>query len=110
VVLSINDAGAFGAIRALEEAGIGPDQVIVSSIDAEQLATQYIRKCYYMRGSLNVGRREIAQHLIYMMIRLLAGGSVPETITRPQGEMITRANLAEYEATGAATTPLPDSC
>jgi len=110
VIVSINDAGALGAIRALEAAGIGPDEVIISSIDGEQLALEYIRNCYYMRGSLYVGRRETGQYLVNIMVRLLGGGTVPEIILRPKGEMITIANVDIYAASGQSAPPAPDIC
>jgi ABC-type sugar transport system substrate-binding protein len=110
VIVSINDAGALGAIRALDEAGIGPDKVIISSIDGEQLALEYIRRCYYMRGSLYVGRRETAQYLINIMVRLLGNGPVPETIVRPMGEMITQENVNIYAPLGQDTPTASDAC
>ena len=35
VILSINDAGSYGAIQAMEAADIDPSSVIISSVDAE---------------------------------------------------------------------------
>ncbi|HLU08384.1 MAG TPA: protein kinase, partial [Oceanobacillus sp.] len=48
IILSINDAGSYGAVQALEEAGIEPDEVYISSVDAEALARQYIAEDYYI--------------------------------------------------------------
>lgn len=110
VIVSINDAGALGAIRVLEATGVRPDEVIISSIDGEQLALEYIRNCYYMRGSLYVGRRETGQYLVNIMVRLLGGGAVPEIVIRPMGEMITIENVDRYTATGQSTPTAPDRC
>ncbi len=98
VIVSINDAGSFGAIQALEEAGVAPDAVIISSIDSEILAMQYIREDYYLRGSLSVGRRETAQNAINSLTRLLGGGTMPGTIFQEVGDMVTKETLAEIEA------------
>ncbi len=92
-ILSINDAGAFGAIAAMEEAGIDSDAVFISSIDAEALALSYIRDGYYMRGSVQVSREEFSRTAVNAMIKLLAGATVPETYLVPPGDVINQANL-----------------
>lgn len=89
VIASINDAGSYGAIDALQEAGIAPDEVLISSIDAEQLAQEYIKKGFFIRGSLQVARRATAQVLVDVMVQMLAGASVPEKINIPPGVMFT---------------------
>ncbi len=94
VIVSINDAGAFGAIRALEAFNIAPEDVIITSIDAEQLARRYISDDYYMRGSVEVGREQFSRAAIHAMVRLLAGGTLPERILVPPGDIVT----AETEA------------
>lgn len=93
VIVSINDGGAFGAIEALEAAGIGPDAVWIVSIDAETQALAYIRTGRYIRASETVGRAEFSRTAIDVITRLLAGGTLPETILVPPGAMITPANL-----------------
>ncbi len=93
VIVSINDAGSFGAVDALRAAGFSPDSVIITSVDAEALALQYIRDGYFMRGSLQSARGATARALMNAMIKLLAGSAVPERVITPPGEMITRANL-----------------
>lgn len=87
-IVSINDAGSYGAIHALEEAGITPQQVFISSIDAETLAVEFINRGHYIRGSLTVGRQATAIASVDVMTRMLAGETVPQTITIPLGEVI----------------------
>ena len=53
VVVSINDAGAYGALQALEAAGKGPEDVIVVGIDAEEQALQYLEEGYFFRGTVS---------------------------------------------------------
>lgn len=94
LILSINDAGAFGAVRALEEAGISPDAVAISSVDGEALALEYIRQDHYLRASLTVNRAQFSQAAIHAAIKMLAGSTLPETLTVAPGEVITRENIS----------------
>lgn len=92
-IVSINDAGAFGAIEAMEEAGITPDDVFISSVDAEALAQQYIRDGYFMRGSVQSSRVENAYALLNASVKLLAGGTLPQFVLVPPGPMVTKETL-----------------
>lgn len=100
VIVSINDAGSFGAIEALANAGFSPDDVIVTSIDADTLARDYIARGYFMRASVEVGRERFSRASVDAMVRLLAGGTIPELILVPPGGVVTRESLAEE-------TPVP---
>lgn len=93
VILSINDAGSFGAIAALEEENIPPSSVIITSVDAEVQAREYIRTGRYIRGSVDPGRAEVSKTVIDIVVQLLAGGTVPEHIFAPPGEVITKEIL-----------------
>jgi serine/threonine protein kinase/DNA-binding LacI/PurR family transcriptional regulator len=95
IIVSINDAGSFGAIEAMTEAGIEPDQVIISSIDAEALAQQYIRDGYFIRGSVQSSRVETSHALLNSAVKLLAGATVPEYVLVPPGEIVTKDTLEE---------------
>ena len=92
-ILSMNDAGSFGAIKALEEAGIDPAMVAISSVDAEALAREYIRDGHYLRASVSVNRALFAQAAINAVVKMLAGSPVPETLVVAPGEVITAANV-----------------
>ncbi len=106
VILSINDAGSFGAINALEKAGIDPESVIIASVDAEQQARQYIQDGYFIRGSVDPGREQFSRTAINAVVKILAGGTLPEMILVPPGDVVTAELLentpAEDEATGEA--------
>ncbi len=95
VILSINDAGAFGALEALEEANIPYEDVIIGSVDAEILAQRYIREGKYFRGTVEAGRTVYASAAIDVMIKLLSGNIVPEFVFIPPGELVTRETLIE---------------
>lgn len=97
VILSINDAGSYGAIDALEEAGIAVDEVMIISIDAERKAVDYMREGRFFRGSLSVGRQETARAATDIMVRMLAGVEVPESIPVESGSVITPDSLSETD-------------
>jgi serine/threonine protein kinase/DNA-binding LacI/PurR family transcriptional regulator len=88
VVLSINDAGAYGAIAAMEDAGFDPSSVVITSVDAESVARQYIQQSYFMRASVDVGRQLFAQTAVSAMVKLLAGATMPEVYLVPPGQVI----------------------
>ena len=92
VLLSINDAGAYGAITAMAEANFGAHSVIISSVDAESIARQYIRSGYFMRASVDVGRRSFAETAVNAMVKLLAGATMPEVYLVPPGQVIISEN------------------
>ncbi|MCK6580050.1 MAG: protein kinase [Anaerolineae bacterium] len=102
VILSINDAGSYGAIAALEAAGIPPEAVIIGSIDAEPLARQHIAEGYYLRASVDVGRAEFSRAAVDSLVRLMAGATMPETLLVPPGVTITRDSAAEASAEATA--------
>ena len=89
-ILSINDAGSIGAIRALDEAGIPPQDVIITSIDADATARAYIRDGYYLRASVDVGRMQFSRAAVDSMVRLLSGSAMPETVLAEPGELYVR--------------------
>ncbi|MBE0690201.1 MAG: hypothetical protein IH587_08795, partial [Anaerolineae bacterium] len=53
----------------------------------------YIRNGYFMRASVDVGRERFSRAAIDVMIKLLAGATVPERILVPPGGVVTRAAL-----------------
>jgi serine/threonine protein kinase/ABC-type xylose transport system substrate-binding protein len=102
VILSINDAGSYGAVRALEEAGIPTEQVIISSVDAEPQARQFMQAGRYMRASVDVGRENFSRVAIDIAVKLLAGATIVETVLVPPLGVVTAETLA-------AATPTADT-
>lgn len=96
-ILSLNDAGSLGAIQALEEAGIDPASVVISSVDAEGPARDLIRRGHFLRASVSVDREGFSNAAIYAALRLLAGEPLPETLIVLPGPVITAANVDEVE-------------
>lgn len=105
VILSINDAGAFGAIEALNEAGIAPDQVFVFGVDAERLAQEYILNSYYMIASVEIDRELSARSSVDALINLVGGATIAEQVLTPPGSVINRQTmLAEQQRQNADST------
>lgn len=94
VVVSINDAGAYGAVQALEAAGKAPDEVIVVGIDAEQQALDYIRQGYYFRGTVSTAPAANGTLAANAVVKLLADAPAPANVRVPI-ELITAENLPE---------------
>lgn len=94
VIVSMNDAGSFGAIDALQEARITPDEVAIVSANAEPLALEYIRDRQYMRGTVAVNRTEGSHIAFDGIVRMLAGATLPETIVFAPGELLTSDSLS----------------
>ncbi len=104
-ILSINDAGSFGAIDAMVEAGIKPDEVTIVSVDAEPLAQDYIRKGYFMRGSVGSSSTQMSEGIIDATIQLLAGSEIAETILVPPKEIVTKETIKQEDS----ATPTPEA-
>jgi serine/threonine protein kinase/DNA-binding LacI/PurR family transcriptional regulator len=100
VILSINDNGSIGAIQALEEAGFSPDSVIISSIDAETQAREYIRQGMFIRASVDIGREMFSRVAVDAMVKLLAGSTLPERFLVPPGQVVTREILQAQAESG----------
>ncbi len=90
MILSVDDAASFGAIRALEEAEVPEGAVDIVSIGGEERAQQFIRDGHYLRGSVSVDREASSRIAVDAVVKLLAGASVPEFLSFPQGELMTR--------------------
>jgi serine/threonine-protein kinase len=92
VILSINDAGAIGAVRTLRAAKIPPDQIRIFSVDAETAARQLIEDGQYFVASLDNDPVGAGRLLIDAVVKMSAGRPVPRTVLLT-GQMITREVL-----------------
>jgi serine/threonine protein kinase len=95
VILTINDAGAYGAVDAMQDAGISPEEVHIFSVDAEVRARQLITEGEYFLASVDAGRTVFAEASVEVMRRLLAGEALPEILTHEPGDLITPEFLAQ---------------
>ena len=94
VILSMTDAGAYGAIKAMEEAGFDPASVIVVSANGESYAQELIREGHFLRGTVALNREESSQIAVNSVVKMLAGSPVPEIISYPPGFFMTRYVVA----------------
>ena len=93
VILALNDAGAYGAIDALNEANYDPASVIIVSANGESYAQELIREGEFLRGTVTLNREESSQIAIDVTVKMLAGSPVPEIISYPPGDVLTREVL-----------------
>ncbi len=83
VVASINDAGAYGAIKALEAAGKDPRQTIVVGIDAEAQAKDLIKQGKFFRGTVDTSPTQTGEMVMQAVVKLLAGSTAPKNVRVP---------------------------
>jgi ribose transport system substrate-binding protein len=83
VVVSINDAGAYGALSALESAGKDPKRTIVVGIDGESRARELIKQSGFYRGTVDTSPSLTGQLVINASVKLLASATTPKTIRVP---------------------------
>ena len=92
VVVSINDAGAYGAEQALLAAGKDPKTTMVVGIDAEKNALAKIKQGGMYRGSVDTQPAKTGEMAAEGVVKLLAGSAVPRDIKVPV-KVITQADL-----------------
>jgi ribose transport system substrate-binding protein len=83
VVASINDAGAYGAIQAMEAAGKTEADSIIVGIDAEPQAIEFIQAGTMYRGTVDTAPAETGVMTINAAIKLLAGSTLLQNIRVP---------------------------
>lgn len=89
VVVSINDAGALGAMQALENAG--KTDAIIVGIDAEAQARELIAAGGMYRGTVDTSPAETGIMSGNAAVKLLAGSDFPHNIAVPT-TLITKDN------------------
>jgi ribose transport system substrate-binding protein len=92
VVVSINDAGAFGAIKALEAAGKDPQTTIVVGIDADAQAKDLIKQGKFYRGTVDTSPGLTGELVVNAVIKLLSGSTAPKNVRVPVAK-ITKDSL-----------------
>jgi ribose transport system substrate-binding protein len=91
VVASINDAGAFGAMKALQNAGRTAANTIIVGIDADKQAIDYIKKGTMYRGTIDTAPAATGRLTVNAAVKMLAGGTLPQKVRVPVN-LITREN------------------
>jgi len=83
VVVSINDAGAYGALNALEAAGKDPKSTVIVGIDAEAQAKDLIKQGKFYRGTVDTSPATTGEMTIDAVIKLLSSATAPKNIKVP---------------------------
>jgi len=83
VVVSINDAGAYGAMQALEAAGKSAADTIIVGIDAETQARELIGQGTMYRGTVDTAPTRYGEMAANAAVKLLAGGTLPQNVAVP---------------------------
>lgn len=83
VVASINDAGAYGALTALQAANKDPATTLIVGIDAEAKAKDLIKAGNYYRGTVDTSPALTGEIVINAAVKLLASATVPQNIRIP---------------------------
>lgn len=94
-IFSVTDSGAYGAIAALEVAGVEPSEVIIASVNAESLALDEIYNNTYLRASVDIARNSGSQGALDAVVKMLGGGTLPEILTLPPPTVITYDIISE---------------
>ena len=97
VILSTSDTAALGAVQALEEAQISPDDVAIVSVNGEPIVMQHIRNGYYMRATVELPRREFSMIAVNAAVKLLGGGAVPQRLVAQNAMLFTGDEVAVRE-------------
>lgn len=94
-IFSVTDTGAYGAITALSDANVDPNDVFIASVNAESLALDEIFNQHYLRATVDIGRESGSRGSLNAAIKLLGGGTLPQFLTVPSANLITRDIMTE---------------
>jgi len=108
VIVSINDAGGLGAVKALQDAGKKPSDVIIVGIDADPEAKADILNDLYFRGTVDTSPQLTGSLTAQAAVKLLAGSKFTKDIAVPatlldKAALLALAVPATPDATQAAT-------
>ena len=92
-VLTPNDAATLGVITALEAAGIpsrthDEDTVNVFAVSTGTNAAVWLEQGRYVRGYVEINRRLTVETAFNATVKLMGGGSLPETLLIPAEHLI----------------------
>jgi ribose transport system substrate-binding protein len=92
VVVSINDAGAYGAYAALSAAGKDPAHTAVIGIDAEKRALELIKEGGLYRATVDTQPARTGELAAAAAVKVLAGAVIPTRIKVPI-KVVTKKDL-----------------
>jgi len=94
VVASINDAGALGAMKALQNAGRTSSDTIIVGIDADKQAVEYIKQGTMYRGTVDTAPAATGVLAVNAVVKLLAGSTLPQKVRVPV-HLVTSENAGQ---------------
>ncbi len=80
LILTYSDANALGAVRALSNAGIHPNEVSIFTLGGNPTTQVYINTGYYIRAAIDTNRASMIQSAFDATLKLLGSGSLPAII------------------------------
>jgi ABC-type sugar transport system substrate-binding protein len=83
VIASINDAGAYGGMQAMEAAGKTAEDSFIVGIDAEPQAIELIQEGTMYRGTVDTAPAKTGMMTIDAALKLLAGSVLPQNVRVP---------------------------
>lgn len=83
VVASINDAGAYGAVNALETAGKDPATTFVVGIDAEAQAKDLIKQGKYYVGTVDTSPAKTGEMVVDALVKIFSSATAPKNVRVP---------------------------
>ena len=89
MIVSVSNTLTMGAVDGLARAGVDPDSVAVVGTIAEDEALGYIDDGYFLRAGKNIDVEQLGRASVQAVVKLLGGGSVPQTLLLPVGDIIT---------------------
>jgi ABC-type sugar transport system substrate-binding protein len=101
VIVSINDAGGLGALKALQDAGKKPGDVIIVGIDGDPAAKAAILNDLFFRGTVDTSAQLTGSLTAQAAVKLLAGSK----FTKDSAVPATLLDKAALQALAAPATP-----
>ncbi|MCC6801875.1 MAG: protein kinase [Anaerolineae bacterium] len=88
-ILTITDDAALGAVDALAEANISPQDVFIVNAGSGQPDNRYIREDLALGSAVTIDPTENAQLLLSGIVKALAGSPIAEYLTLGRGSLVT---------------------
>ena len=106
VVITVNNAGAYGAIQALEAAGKAPDEVVLVTVGVGSEALGYIADAHFLRATVDIAVETLSTLGLDSAVAAIAGAEgLPAQSVAPL-EVITRETLIAWSRAFGLETPV----